>query len=351
MSLTNVPSVVREALSMELQNFRRYDVPLLRRLLLYRHQFVSSRDVMYQFSDNDFDDYLSDLQNSRAQGLNEPNAEGLKNTVLFRLLISRDFPDLAPTIHALVPGDGGLSPVPGGDVETVGDLVDLVQTESVIVKPMKNSGGTGVHLLETDGDQLLYDGRQVTESELAAIFGSLRPSIVEEYVEQATYNEEIYPGAANTIRMLTMVDPETNEPFIAATAHRFGGKDSGVVDNWHSGGLSAAIDLETGTLGDAVVSEFAQSPGWVTSHPDTGTQITGTSIPAWETIRDRLLAVARTYRGMWPYVGWDLVVVDDEGGFKLLEGNDWPGVDVVQPHKPLLADDRVRRFYEHHGVI
>lgn len=351
MSLAQVASVVRQALSMEAENLRRYDVPLTRRLWLYRHRFTSSRDAMYDLSAESVDDYVSDLQNARAKGLNRPNAGGLKNTVFFHMLISRDYPDLAPAVHAVVTRDGRVAPVPGGEIDDLGDLVELARSERVVVKPIKHSGGTGVHILGADGDQLLFDGEPVTEAALADRLASLRPSVVEEYVEQAAYAREIYPDAANTIRVMTMVDPDTLDPFVAAAAHRFGGADSGFVDNWHSGGISAGIDMETGRLGRAVVSEFAESGGWTDSHPDTGAEITGTTIPSWTRIRERLLDVAREYRGLWPYVGWDLVVTDDDGGFVLLEGNDWPGVDVVQPHKPLLSDDRVHRFYEHHGVV
>ena len=52
---------------------------------------------------------------------------------------------------------------------------------------------------------------------------------------------------------------------------------------------------------------------------------------------------------MAPAIAWDLVVTRD--GCSVLEGNGPPDVFVWEVHTPLLADPRVRRFYEDHGVI
>jgi hypothetical protein len=40
-----------------------------------------------------------------------------------------------------------------------------------------------------------------------------------------------------------------------------------------------------------------------------------------------------------------------EDGFRILEGNKYPDVHILQVHRPLLADDRIRAFYRRHGVI
>lgn len=351
MSVSQLSAVLREVFSREAENFRRFDVPLTRRLWLYRHQFTSSRDAIYDLSKENVKEYLTDLQNVRARGINAPNGEALRNTMVFYQILSGKDSSLVPTQYAILPGDGSVSAVPGGDIETLSELESKVESEPVIVKPLLNSGGVGVHLLEHSEGRFLFDGEPISRSELSEICTSIRPSIVEERVDQAAYARRIHPDSANTIRILTMVDPDTRRPFIAAAAHRFGSTDSGVVDNWSSGGMSAKIDVETGELSEAVVSTFSDFYGRSPTHPETGTRISGTSIPRWNTIRDEVLDIAAEYRGLWSYVGWDVIVTDDCGGFVLIEGNDWPGIRVHQAHEPLLADDRVRRFYESHGVV
>jgi hypothetical protein len=123
---------------------------------------------------------------------------------------------------------------------------------------------------------------------------------------------------------------------------------SAPVDNWTAGGLSAKIDIETGTLGPGVRYPFSKTLNWFAEHPDTGAQIEGRSIPRWESLRERLLDIAAAYSHL-PYLGWDIVPTSDRG-FTIIEANDCPGVNSLQVHQPLLADDRTRRFYEHHGI-
>lgn len=50
-------------------------------------------------------------------------------------------------------------------------------------------------------------------------------------------------------------------------------------------------------------------------------------------------------------MGWDVIVTDHESSFKVIEGNAAPGIDSLQTHWPMLTDERVRRFYRHHGVL
>jgi len=351
MALKQLGSVLQEALHREAKNYRRYEMPISRRLWLYRQQFTSSRNEIYEFSRHDVDDFLTDLQNVRARGLNDPNTDALRNTTLFSLTVSRNFPEVVPDILGVLTGDGDVVPYPGGGRETVEDIIEAARSGPLVVKPVRNSGGEDVHLIEPDETGFLFDGQAVTEAELTEIIGSVGRSVVQERVQQASYARTIYPDVANTIRVLTMVDPESKEPFIAAVAHRFGASSTGNVDNWSSGGLSARIDPETGTLGEAVVSTYADSSGRKDHHPDTGARLVGEQIPSWGRVRDKLLEIAGTYRGLWTYVGWDLILEDDGGNFALIEGNDWPDIRVHQAHEPLLADDRVRRFYEHHDVL
>ena len=44
-----------------------------------------------------------------------------------------------------------------------------------------------------------------------------------------------------------------------------------------------------------------------------------------------------------------MVVTDD--GFRILEGNQYTDVNLLQIHGPLLADPRVAAFYRRHRVI
>jgi hypothetical protein len=132
-----------------------------------------------------------------------------------------------------------------------------------------------------------------------------------------------------------------DEPFIGAAILRIGTASSRPVDNWGRGGLSAEIDLTTGSLSKA--ARYARATGqldWLAAHADTGVPIEGTAIPNWEMVTAVLLRVARHFWYL-PLAGWDAVVT--AAGVKILEGNDWPGLRAIQVHRPLLRSERVRR--------
>ena len=78
--------------------------------------------------------------------------------------------------------------------------------------------------------------------------------------------------------------------------------------------------------------------------------IEGVHIPQWDRICDNILEIAEYVAPLTPYVGWDVLVTDHDGSIAVVEGNSYPDVPL-QTHEPLLADDRVRRFYESYDVV
>jgi hypothetical protein len=123
---------------------------------------------------------------------------------------------------------------------------------------------------------------------------------------------------------------------------------SAPIDNWSAGGLSTEVDLTDGTLGKGARYPFSGTVQWYSSHPDTGAQIEGQSIPHWEAIQDGVLKLAEQYSHL-PYLGWD--VVPTENGFKIIEANDCTDVDLLQVHRPLLAEKQTREFLAQHNLV
>jgi hypothetical protein len=196
----------------------------------------------------------------------------------------------------------------------------------------------------------LVNGVRASARDLAALVEPLRAYLITEFIEQAPYAAAVYPGAANTVRVLTLWDVETRRPFIAAAAHRFGTARGGPTDNFHSGwgGLSARIDLGSGVLGPAAMLSGQGRLVWCDRHPDTGAPIAGVTVERWGETVATILAVAARFPEA-PAIGWDLVVT--RAGCCVLEGNSPPQVAVWQVHGPLLRDPRVRRFYQAYGVL
>jgi len=222
--------------------------------------------------------------------------------------------------------------------------------EKIVLKPIKGQKGRGLAFVELRQGSLSVNGVLASPSEVAAMIQQAPESIITEFVSQAEYARTIYSKTANTIRVLTIWDYRSGQPFIAAAAQRIGTERSFPADNWQAGigGLSCEVELETGRLSKAATVSPDWKLRWYDQHPETGSQIEGLIVPGWRKIC-RQLVKAACQLAWTPQIAWDILVADEE--FKVIEINGSPGYPVHQVHRPLLEDMRIRDFFRRHRVI
>ena len=349
-------------------------MPLSRRLWLWRHGFTSRSHALFDVTPATRRDYLSDLQHERANDLGDQWDAVVNNKLAFQFLLGA-FPDRLPDLYGVV-HDGrvyrdypGVAPPPHADSETTADVGEAATSDHerpdatagewlaaaldaagvLVCKPVYGSGGRDVLVCRRTADGYRVNGDRHSRSALVSRVADFEGYLVTEYTEQGEYGARLFPDAANTLRVLTLWDPETDAPFVAGVVQRIGTQKSAPVDNWSRGGLSAAV-REDGTL--SAGAQWLPDRGvvrWFESHPDSGAQIEGTTVPDWDAIRAGVLDLARTVPYL-PRVGWDVLPTGD-GEFVVFEANAHAATRTVQVHRPLLRDPRVRRFYEHHGCL
>ena len=152
---------------------------------------------------------------------------------------------------------------------------------------------------------------------------------------------ELHGPALSTVRVFVIQDEQG--PRIVRTHIKIpSGKN--VADNtWRTGNLAAAVDPETGTLqtvwrGSGVAAEA------VTSHPETGREFTGVTLPHWPLLRDTVLEGARCLAGL-NIQGWDVAIC--EQGPVLVEVNADPDWSVSQRlTKTGMMDPAFRGFVD-----
>ena len=71
-------------------------------------------------------------------------------------------------------------------------------------------------------------------------------------------------------------------------------------------------------------------------------------VPHWDEIR-RALIDAATHMAYFKFLSWDMVVMDE--GMSIIEADTVSGIQLLQIHRPLLADERIKRFLVHHGIV
>ncbi len=259
-----------------------------------------------------------------------------------------DFLEFLPKLYFHINNGNFIENGSGG--KSFADLMEILRREGkLIAKATRSYGGRDIYLLEyRENDSFAFNGKMVSEKELVDKMSALQGDhIVTEYVKQADYSTKIYSSSVNTIRVLTLYDSESRECWIAGAVHRFGTSHSGYVDNVSSGGMAAIVDVETGIIGDCLINPVTEEKVHMNSHPDTGTIITGTMVHNWSYIKEKILEMAR-YAFKNPYIGWD--VVPTEKGFKIVEINDCPDIQLIQFFTPVLKDERNRRFFAKYKI-
>ena len=330
---------------------RRYksDLSLFKRFRAWRLGFLSDSYVQY-FQDGgekNVDTYLTDYQRWRyVPRINAKYGIVLADKFLFRNYFQQ-FKQHIPEIFFFTQERKLFTP--DFSEANFNDVVQLAKSKGkLILKPRSGFGGRGIIKVVFSDGQFEVNKQKHSDESFLKFLTTLDGYLFTEFATQEGYAYKIYPNAVNSLRILTVIDPDTHKARIAGISHRFGSDTTGAVDNWTSGGISAAVDVRTGILGKCAQNPKGKDLLWLSAHPDTNEPITGIQIPNWPFVVSQVLAMAEACK-YCPYIGWDIAVSADT--FWVLEANDSPDVHIIQIHEPLFTSAENRRFYSYHKVI
>lgn len=315
---------------------------------LFMRGFLSSTQILLGLENKNYKEFLSDYHEMKTGAINGDSAYYLNNKIEFVEMIKN---------HINVPESLGVvnkgqfysySP----EMPDLSHLMTYLENHQKIVhKPIFGAEGRGVSIIKLDQGRILQNSQEISLEDLNAYIMASENFFLSEYIQQSDFGNSLYPDSLNTMRILTMVDPQTDKSFVAAAMQRIGTHQSAPTDNYSRRGAAFNINLESGILEEGIHSPNDNSLVRLTCHPDTKEVLVGLKIPNWSELKESLTEVCDYIyqRHGIKYVGWDVVHTDK--GFEILEGNSWPGIDFHQLYQPFLADDRIRAFYEYHKII
>lgn len=324
-------------------------LPLRKRLWGWRHGYPSKYIALYNLNNSNKHRYLPDMLYQAAHPINGMFSNLIDNKLNLYYTLS-EFRERLPAYYLLlyrneiIPLGGHSGTFPHEKTEI---LLDLCREKGKLaMKRLADSLGEGFYMMSFDNGGFQWNGMPISEQELKSKCRNLENYLITEYVQQHQYARSLYPNTTNTLRIVTVRDYDEHKSHIAWTLQRIGRTISIPVDNVAKGGLVCEVNIQSGEIGPGLsYRENSQQPIWHGRHPDTGAQIAGIVISNWQEIRSAILKMADSL-AMVPYMGWDVVIIED--GFKVLEINSLPHIDSVQFFKPLLDDERIRRFYAMH---
>ncbi|MET3768147.1 D-alanine-D-alanine ligase-like ATP-grasp enzyme [Marisediminicola sp. UYEF4] len=197
---------------------------------------------------------------------------------------------------------------------TVAELAEFAARHPrIIAKPAHGEGGAGISIYEA------AEIRDFTQWRAALI--TRDQTLLEQVIEQHEALAKLYPGSVNTVRMITYLDT-SDKLHVIASVLRIGNGD--VIDNFASGGMYAMLDDD----GVAQYPGVDKQSNVYETHPATGVQIAGFTVPSYHEIVDMVAEAARRLPTV-PYVGWDVAVTAD--GPALIEANHNSSVFQLKP--------------------
>ena len=164
----------------------------------------------------------------------------------------------------------------------------------------------------------------VSEDEAKKMYSNIKEKniLIEEIAVNHHEIKRFNPSSTNTIRIYTVVEKDGSVSIVGAII-RIGSKGA-CVDNYHSGGVAAAIDIDTGIIISKLVD--INNKRYVL-HPTNHIQIIGSKIPNFDELKKSVKQAALLFPTS-RYIGWDICIT--ESGFEYIEGNYNANPDLLQ---------------------
>lgn len=205
------------------------------------------------------------------------------------------------------------------EVPVAGDTL----RRDLFLKPRNGLGAHHTLAFRFDCATGAYSGagvQQASFDEVAAMAraeSSGKDMLVQPWLRNHPEIADLAKDSLLTFRVITALD-ERSEPEVVGAMLRLLSKLEPDWQHLPDGEYAAAIDLESGVLGEFLGDDCRTAPVHMARHPVTGSPILGRRVDNWPVVRDLALKVHGKLRHR-VIVGWDIALTPD--GAVLLEGN------------------------------
>ena len=311
---------------------KKFNLSFFKRLKMYKKGFKSDDYYLYHLDINSIDKYMSEVERWKTRNVN-----GIYNLLLDDKLVFYDFfKNMINTPCNLCLLDfGKYIPLTDKKSKSIKDLLD--DHSKIVVKPVTSGGGAGVHIIEKKECNYYVNGINRDLKYIQMILKNNR-FVVQTYIEQHQYSNNIFSKSANTIRVIMFRD-NNDKIVIPYALHRFGSDASGYVDNVCSGGYFGLIDISTGKIGK--ITSYSGTD-FYSLHPDTKAKVEGISVPHWNSVKRELSNVMQDIPYI-KFIAWDVLITEKD--FCVIEANASTGLGILQVFEP-LKNTELGNFYE-----
>lgn len=335
------PYMMRMAMKVFWYDFRNEKrVSFRQKVWAYKRGFTSANMIDYGLNEGNYKVYLSDWDYYKMFPLNNNYVSWINDKLTTKYILSK-YNEYQPQYYYYLQKNKVLTTMDSPETENLSgsSIMKLLKEKGRLAfKQETGSLGEGFYKVEFVDDIFYVNGEVSSEEELIELINSLDGYLVTEFILAHKDIDKVYPGIANSIRLMVIKDG--NKPSQLSNAFiRFGSDETKGVDNASAGGLFSIIDIKNGAFekGHRIVNGELEH---FDVHPDTMVSIKGT-LPDWEPIIAKVLEIS-DYIGQLSWMGFDVVITDD--GFKILEINSHQDIKWYQHFYPLLEDNPASEF-------
>ena len=320
-------------------------IPFGIKLSMLMKGFNAESYYFYNLEINDRKDYIPDIKLLlKCSSINQEYSNILDNKLTFAYFFRNEDRIIKPLIFT---NKGKFINFKSGVELDDHSLISLLKNGKFILKAAKGGGGNGIYLLDTRDKEYILNNKKSCEQSFLKFIRKTHNYLIFNFIQQDGFAHELNPSSVNTLRIITMNDPVTNEIFIPFAGFRCGRKSS-FIDNTERGGCGHVVDVEKGIIRGAPALSPELKLIWEIRHPDFNLEISGIKIPNWEKIKKEIIEFAQR-NSFISYVGWDVVPMEND--FLIIEGNSHPSLFPYQSYSPILKSEKIKNFYKHYQVI
>jgi len=340
--LKNIPRNFWKLRAKELKEdfFKNKSVSLKLKIWAYKRGFLSKRVAFYGLNENNYKQYMSDLQFFNRKSLKNFTFREWYNNKVSTYYILQPFSDHLPAHYYYVSKKKIVSL--GGKTLTadVNGIISLLKEKNELAcKKSDGLQGQGFSKLSYSDNVFYINDKSVSYDYLKSYFTGLDGYIITEYVHCNKQLKRINTNSPNTIRLITIFD-NNNGAQITSAAISFGTAKTGPVEWTKNQTLVCGVRLESGDIYDPLlITNEKHIP--CLSHPDSKESIEGT-VPNWGLIKKNILIISN-YLSVTPYLTYDVVSTDE--GFKILEINSHGRVFIIQYYYPFFQNEYQKKLF------
>jgi len=204
----------------------------------------------------------------------------------------------------------------GGDLTPKGFDSFAEKHNRFLVKPRREAQGRGV--VYFDKNESLHNLNELREK----VLDSPDEYILEEAIEQHPDITSNFGAGLLPVRVVSKKTKGKVSIVMCAVTLGTGGN----VVNYHTGGVMAIID---GNTGEVIAPALDKKDRFLYKHPLTQKNILGYQFPNWHSVLELVGSAAMRAQGVG-FIGWDIGITKD--GAVLIEGNNDPGTYSMLQH-------------------